>query len=81
MWEQPERNRSGLWSRTLFTIPSTHYATSQVSTTGTAAASGKFLGPKASVKQIPWQESELFAPDGPPGILVNPVLRLCHKEA
>lgn len=61
--------------------PSAHYATSRVSTAGTAAASRKFLGPKASVKQIPWQEGELFAPDGPPGILVNPVLRLCHKEA
>lgn len=61
--------------------PSAHYATSRVSTAGTAAASGKFLGPKASAKQIPWQEGELFAPDGPPGILVNPVLRLCHKEA
>lgn len=34
-----------------------------------------------AMKQIPWHRRELFAPDGPPGLLVNPVLRLCHKEA
>lgn len=48
-------------------------------------ASGQYnciiWGLKAPVKQIAWQRSELFAPDGPPGILENPVLRLCHKEA
>lgn len=51
-----------------------------VSTTD-IAANWTFLGLNPSMKQIPWHGSELFAPDGPPGLLVNPVLRLCHKEA
>lgn len=60
--------------------PSPQHMEKRASTTGTVA-NGKYLGLKPSMKQIPWHGSEIFAPDGPPGLLVNPVLRLCHKEA
>lgn len=52
-----------------------------VVSTADTAANEKYLRLKPSMKQIPWHGSELLAPDGPPGLLVNPVLRLCHKEA